>query len=58
MDKTTKLLIEKEVALTDEKNYLLNILEEADEENISVEEVIQNRINDIYNELDSIAINK
>lgn len=58
MDKTTKLLIEKEVALTDEKNYLLNILEEADEENISVEEVIQNRIDSIYNELDSIAINK
>jgi len=28
---TTQELIEKEVALIDEKNYLLNILEEAEE---------------------------
>lgn len=55
---TTQELIEKEVALIDEKNYLLNILEEAEETERSLQEVIQDRINDIYNELDSIAINK
>lgn len=51
-------MIELEVELTDEKNYLLNILEQADETGKSVEELVQERIDDIYNELDSIAINK
>lgn len=55
---TTQELIEKEVALIDEKNYLLNILEEADETGKSVEDIIQEKIDDIYNELDSIAMNK
>lgn len=55
---TTQELIEKEVALIDEKNYLLNILEAADETGKSVEDIIQEKIDDIYNELDSIAMNK
>lgn len=55
---TTQELIEKEVALIDEKNYLLNILEEANETGKSIEEIIQEKIDDIYNELDSIAMNK
>ena len=55
---TTQELIEKEVALIDEKNYLLNMLEEANETGKSIEEIIQEKIDDIYNELDSIAMNK
>ena len=55
---TTQELIEKEVALIDEKNYLMNILEEAEDSGRSLEEIIQDKIVDIYNELDSIAINK
>lgn len=55
---TTQELIEKEVALIDEKNYLMNILEEAEDSGRSLEEIIQDKIDDIYNELDSIAINK
>lgn len=54
----TRDLIEKEVALIDEKNYLMNILEEAEDSGRSLEEIIQDKIDDIYNELDSIAINK
>lgn len=54
----TRDLIEKEVALIDEKNYLMNILEEAEDSGRSLEEIIQDRIDDIYNELDSIAMNK
>ena len=55
---TTQELIEKEVALIDEKNYLMNILEEAEDSGRSLEEIIQEKIDDIYNKLDSIAINK
>lgn len=39
------------VALTDEKNYLRNIQEEADECGLDVETVILNRIERIYEEL-------
>lgn len=43
--------INKVVQLTDEKNYLANILEEADETGSDLETVILNRIDDIYSEI-------
>lgn len=46
-------LIKKEVTLIDEKNYLLNILEAADETGKSVEDIIQEKIDAIYDELDT-----
>ena len=44
-------LIKRIVELTDEKNYLRNIQEEADECDLDVETVILNRIERIYDEL-------
>lgn len=40
--------INKIVRLTDEKNYLANILEEADETGLDLETIILNRIEDLY----------
>lgn len=40
--------INKIVRLTDEKNYLANILEEADETGLDLETLIMNRIEDLY----------
>lgn len=42
---------ERIVELTDEKNYLRNLLEEAEETGKDVEEVINDRIDTIYQEL-------
>jgi len=44
----TKRLVE----LTDEKNYLRNIQEEAEECGLDVDTVILNRIERIYNEIE------
>lgn len=42
------------VRLTDEKNYLENILEEADETGEDLELIIMNRIEDAYNEIERL----
>ena len=42
---------ERIVELTDEKNYLRNLLEEAEETGKDIEEVINDRIDTIYQEL-------
>lgn len=55
---TNKELLEREAEYLDELHYLQNILEYQEETGKSLEEIIQDRIEDIYNELDSIAINK
>ena len=39
------------VKLTDEKNYLANILEEADETGLDLELIIMNRIENLYFEI-------
>lgn len=39
------------VRLTDEKNYLANILEEADETGLDLELIIMNRIENLYFEI-------
>lgn len=44
-------IINKIVKLTDEKNYLRNILEEQEETGKDLEEIIQDRINNLYNEI-------
>ena len=46
--------INKVVQLTDEKNYLANILEEADETGLDLELIIMNRIEDIYFEIKTL----
>lgn len=46
--------INKIVELTDEKNYLLNILEAVDETGLDLETVIQNRIENIYTEIEEL----
>lgn len=46
--------INKIVRLTDEKNYLANILEEADETGLDLELIIMNRIEDIYFEIKTL----
>lgn len=43
--------IDKIVALTDEKNYLRNILEQAEESGKTIEEIILDRIEHISNQL-------
>lgn len=40
--------INKIVKLTDEKNYLANILEASDETGLDLETLIMNRIEDLY----------
>ena len=55
---TTQELLEREAEFLDELHYLQNILEYQEETGKTLEEIIQDRINDIYDELDSIAINK
>ena len=42
------------VKLTDERNYLRNILEEADDLNLDLETVILNRIDRIHNRIDEL----
>ena len=42
------------VKLTDERNYLRNILEEADDLNLDLETVILNRIDRINNRIDEL----
>lgn len=44
-------LIQRIVELRDERNYLRNLLETAEETGKDVEDVINNRIDDIYQEL-------
>lgn len=44
-------IINKIVKLTDKKNYLRNILEEQEETGKDLEEIIQDRINNLYNEI-------
>ena len=39
---------------TDEKNYLRNILEEQEETGKDLEEIIQDRINNLYNEIEKL----
>lgn len=46
--------INKIVRLTDEKNYLANILEEANETGSDLEAIILNRIDDIYSEIQGL----
>lgn len=46
--------INKVVQLTDEKNYLANILEEADETGEDLETIILNRIDDLYSEIQEL----
>lgn len=43
--------IEKIVKLRDERNYLQNILEAKEETGLSLEEIIENKINYIYEEI-------
>lgn len=47
-------IINKIVKLTDEKNYLRNILEEQEETGKDLEEIIQDRINNLYNEIEKL----
>lgn len=47
-------IINKIVKLTDEKNYLRNILEEQKETGKDLEEIIQDRINNLYNEIEKL----
>lgn len=47
-------IINKIVKLTDEKKYLRNILEEQEETGKDLEEIIQDRINNIYNEIEKL----
>lgn len=42
------------VKLTDERNYLRNILEEADDTGLDLETIILNRIDRIHNRLDML----
>lgn len=44
----------KIVELTDEKNYLANILEERDETGLDLETIILNRIDNIYSEIQEL----
>lgn len=46
--------INKIVKLTDEKNYLANILEESDETGLDLETIILNRIEDLYFEIKTL----
>ena len=46
--------INKIVELTDEKNYLANILEARDESGLDLETIILNRIDDIYSEIERL----
>lgn len=46
--------INEVVRLTDEKNYLANILEEADETGLDLETIILNRIDDLYSEIQEL----
>ena len=46
--------INKIVELTDEKNYLANILEERDETGLDLETIILNRIDNIYSEIQEL----
>ena len=47
-------LVKKIVELEDEKNYLRNLLEYADEEGLDLETVILNKINYCQEELDKL----
>lgn len=47
-------LTKRIVDLTDEKNYLRNIQEEAEECGLDIETVILNRIERIYNEIEAL----
>lgn len=46
--------INKIVELTDEKNYLANILEERDETGLDLETIILNRIDNIYSKIQEL----
>ena len=46
--------INKIVELTDEKNYLANILEKRDETGLDLETIILNRIDNIYSEIQEL----
>ena len=50
INNTTHLIVK----LTDERNYLRNILEEADDLNLDLETVILNRIDRINNRIDEL----
>ena len=50
INNTTHLIVK----LTDERNYLRNILEEADDMNLDLETVILNRIDRINNKIDEL----
>ena len=42
------------VKLTDERNYLRNILEEADDTDLDLETIILNRIDQIHQRIDAL----
>lgn len=50
--------VKRQIELEDELHYLQNLMEYADEEGKDLETVIQDKIEWLYNELDSMAINK
>ena len=59
MNKMTKNeYVKRQIELEDELHYLQNLMEYADEEGKDLETVIQDKIEWLYNELDSMAINK
>lgn len=50
INNTTHLIVK----LTDERNYLRNILEEADDTDLDLETIILNRIDHIQNRIDEL----
>lgn len=50
-------LVREIVALTDERNYLRNILEASEEENLDLYTIIVNRLDDIQEKLDVLENN-
>lgn len=47
-------LVNEIVELTDERNYLRNILEASEEENLDVETIIMNRLDTIQEKLEKL----
>lgn len=47
-------IINKIVALTDEKNYLRNLLEASEDTGKDLESIIQDKIDTIYQEIDKL----
>lgn len=51
-------IVNKIVKLTDEKNYLRNILEEQEETGKDLAEIIQDRINNLYKKIEKLEKGK